>query len=149
MFSLRTCCCLSCGLHKLSFLVVFTSCLFLLSSHVVFALCLHTCLLTLNFLPHFVVVVVAGTAERLKAVGTPTPRSPSPPVVPCGRKNPNEATLAGRKTLSTCMVLLMLVDVGCILLYSVVLATFSTDVTIQRQNHFGHRSSSNVYFFYF
>ena len=43
------------------------------------------------------------------------------------------------------------VDVGCILLYSVVLATFSTDVTIQRQNHFGHRSSSNVseFFFYF
>ena len=39
---MRTSCCLSCGLHKLSFLVVFTSCLFLLSSHVVFALCLCT-----------------------------------------------------------------------------------------------------------
>jgi len=47
-----------------------------------------------------------------------------------------------------CIRLLYSVVLGCTRLYSVVLATFSTDVTIQRQNHSGHRSSSNVSVFF-
>ena len=110
-------------------LVVFTSCLYKLSlhfvftfsSHVVFALCLHTCLLTLNSLPHFVVVVVVVVCRYCRTFEGSWNTDPEIAITAGGPLRSKKSKRGNPRWTQNPQYVLDVVDVGCTQLYSVVL----------------------------